>query len=128
MLQFFQDEDEVIILLTLTELVTIATPYYLFVFTHVTTKEEVIFVKAESDDESEYPQRYNQFTINAVELFEGKQPGEWHYKIYEQDNDTNTEPELSGTVLEYGKLILDRAVGFEFTMYDQAQTFKTYNG
>ena len=128
MLQFKQDDAAAVMILTLTELVSIATPYYLFVFTHVTTKEVVAFVKAEADDESLYPQRYNQFTINAATVFANKQPGEWHYKVYEQAGAVNINPALSGAVLEYGKLLLDRAVDFAYAQYDSATTFKTYNG
>jgi hypothetical protein len=128
MLQFKQNDTSAVMILTLTELASVSPLYYLFVFTHVTTKEVVAFVKSEADDESEYPQRYNQFTINAATVFANKQPGEWHYKVYEQESSSNTDPAEAGSVLEYGKLILDRTTDFEFTMYDQAQTFKTYNG
>lgn len=128
MLQFKQDDTAAAMILTLTELVSIATPYYLFVFTHVTTKDVVAFVKAEADDESLYPARYNQFTINPSVVFANTQPGAWHYKVYEQISPVNINPALSGAVLEYGKLILDRAVDFSYTKYDQATTYKTYNG
>jgi hypothetical protein len=128
MLEFKQNDTSVELILTLTEYVTIPTPYYLFVFTHVITKDQVIFVKAEVDDESEYPNRYNKFTINAAALFNGKQSGEWHYEIYQQDNSINLNPTLASGLLENGKLMLLRATEFSFTMYDQAQTFKTYNG
>lgn len=128
MLQFKQDDTAAVMILTLTEFVTINTPYYLFVFTHVETKDVVVFVKGEVDDESSYPKRYNKFTIDPSDVFAGKQPGEWHYTIYEQASDTNIEPSLSGGVLEYGKLLLGRSSEFEFTKYDQATSFKTYNG
>lgn len=128
MLQFKQDDTAAVMILTLTELVSIPTPYYLFVFTHVTTKEVVAFVKSEADDESLYPQRYNQFTINAATVFDDKQPGEWHYKVYEQASAVNINPALSGAVLEYGKLLLDRAVDFAYAQYDSAASYKVYNG
>jgi hypothetical protein len=128
MLQFKQDNTAAVMILTLTELVSLTTPYYLFVFTHVTTKDQVKFIKAEIDDESDYPQRYNQFTINAATVFTGKQPGEWHYKVYEQAGAVNLDPALSGAVLEYGKLYLDRAVDFAYTQYDSATSYKVYNG
>lgn len=128
MLEFKQDDTAAVMILTLTELVSLAVPYYLFVFTHVTTKEVVAFVKSEADDESNYPQRYNQFTINAATVFTGKPSGEWHYKVYEQASAVNVDPDAAGPVLEYGKLYLDRATEFAFTMYEQSQTFKAYNG
>lgn len=128
MLEFKQDDTAAEMILTLTEYVTIPTPYYLFVFTHVITKVQVVFVKAEIDDESEYPNRYNKFTINPAVLFDGKQSGEWHYQIYQQDNATNLNPALAHGLLENGKLMLLRETEFAFTMYEQAQTYKTYNG
>jgi hypothetical protein len=128
MLQFKQDNTAAVMILTLTEFVTLPAPYYLFVFTHVTTKNAVAFVKAEIDDESDYPQRYNQFTIDAAAVFLNKQPGEWHYKVYEQASAVNVDPALSGAVLEYGKLYLDRATDFTYTQYDSSTSYKVYNG
>lgn len=115
-------------ILTLTEFVSLPTPYYLFVFTHVETKNIVAFVKSEADDESDYPQRYNQFTIDAAVVFLDQPTGEWHYKVYEQASSTNTDPSLSGGLLEEGKLILDRATAFEYTQYESETSFKAYNG
>lgn len=128
MLQFRQDDTTAVMILTLTEFVTLPAPYYLFVFTHVTTKDQVKFIKAEIDDESEYPDRYNQFTINAATVFVDQQPGEWHYKVYEQESAVNLDPALAGTMLEDGKLILDRATEFEYSMYEGTTSYKTYNG
>lgn len=128
MLQFKQDDTAAVMILTLTEKVTLTAPYYLFVFTHVTTKDQVKFIKAEIDDESEYPDRYNQFTINAAAVFDGEQPGEWHYKVYEQESAVNLDPALAGIILEEGKLILDRATEFEYSMYEGTTSYKTYNG
>ncbi len=128
MLQFKQDDTAAVMILTLTEFVSLPAPYYLFVFTHVTTNEVVAFVKAEIDDESDYPQRYNQFTINAATLFNGKQPGEWHYKVYEQASAVNVDPGTAGAILEYGKLYLDRTAEFSYTQYDSATSYKVYNG
>jgi hypothetical protein len=128
MLQFKQDDTAAVMILTLTELVSIIDPFYLFVFTHVTTKDVVNFVKAEIDDESDYPARYNQFTIDASTVFANQQSGEWHYKVYEQSSSTNLDPELSGGLLEEGKLLLDRSAEFAYTQYDQQTSYKTYNG
>lgn len=128
MIQFKQDDTAAVMILTLTELVSIPTPYYLFVLTHVTTKDQVKFIKSEADDESDYQDRYNQFTINAATVFDSKQPGEWHYKVYEQESAVNLDPALSGAVLEYGKLLLDRATEFEYSMYNQTASYKVYNG
>lgn len=128
MLQFYQDDNIAPIVVTLTEFVTIPAPYYLFVFTHVETRNVAAFVKSEAEDESDYPQRYNQFTIDAAAVFLDQPTGEWHYKAYQQSSSTNTNPELSGEVLEEGKLILDRAVSFRYKQYDSATSYKVYNG
>lgn len=128
MLQFKQDDTAAVMILTLTEKVTLATPYYLFVFTHVTTKDQVKFIKAEIDDGSDYPDRYNQFTINAATVFDDQQPGEWHYKVYQQESAVNLDPALAGIILEEGKLLLDRATEFEYSMYEGTTSYKTYNG
>lgn len=128
MLQFAQDDTAVELILTLSEKVSITTPYYLFVFLHVTTKDSVKFIKGIADDESGYQSRFNQFTINPAVLFLGKPVGEWHYTIYEQVSDSNTDVTLTGAVLENGKMMLGRATDFEFNKYNLVTTYKVYNG
>jgi hypothetical protein len=127
-LQFKQSDTEAILTLTLTETASISDPNFLFVFTHVLTKEKVKFVKATSQDESSYTTRYNQFTIDPSVVFLDAPIGEWHYKVYEQVSSTNTDEDLTGDILEYGKMILDRETEFEFTSYNEATTYKAYNG
>jgi len=128
MLQFKQSDIDIRILLTLTELSTLQTPYYLFVFTHVTTKDTVSFIKSTDDDFSNYPERYNEYDINPSELFAGKDVGEWHYKVYEQSSSTNTDIANTIGIVEEGKLLLERDIEFSFIKYNQSVTFKTYNG
>ncbi len=125
MLEFKQNDTAAEMILTLTENVTIDNPYFLFVFTHVLTKNIVAFIAA---DESLFIGRYNKFTINATVLFSGQPIGEWHYKIYEQASPSNIDPALSGAILEYGKMILDRATEYAPVMYNGATTYKAYNG
>lgn len=128
MLQFKQDNTAAVMILTLTEFVTLPAPYYLFVFTHVTTKSVAAFVKSEIDDQSDYPQRYNQFTIDAAVVFANQRTGEWHYKVYEQASAVNIDPAAAGGLLEEGKLILDRATEFAYTQYESSTSYKVYNG
>lgn len=128
MLLFSLNDTSAELIVTLTEKVSLNDPYFLFVFTHVLTKEEVKFLKSEASDESSYPARYNQFTINPSVVFANKQPGEWHYNIYEQASSTNTDTDLTGGLLEQGKLMIRRATEFEYTKYSGATTYKTYNG
>lgn len=107
--------DSATFILTLTEKQTTASPDYYFVFTHVITKDQVTFTRLE---ESLFPARYNKFTINGD--FDDKPVGEWHYKVYEDDE--------NGVVLEEGKLMVERATDFDYTKYDSSNSFKTYNG
>lgn len=127
MLEFKQTDTAAVMILTLTELVTLTDPNYLFIFKHVTTKDIVAFVKSGVDDESDYPARYNQFTIDPV-LFAGQPTGEWHYQVYEQADNSNLDPFLSGGLLEEGKLYVDRDPAFSFTTYNTSTTYKAYNG
>lgn len=120
MLRFTQSDISVALILTLSELATEATPDYYFVFTHIPTRETVTFTKANADDESIYQSRYNKFTINPSVVFLDKQPGEWHYKVYEND--------ANGVLLEQGKMMLGREQEFSYEKYDSPASFKTYNG
>lgn len=128
MLQFKQDDTEASIILTLTEQATLPEPNYLFVFTHVTTKDVVPLILLNGDDLSNYAQRFNEFAINPSEVFAGYQPGEWHYQVYEQESAENTDLLAALTLLEQGKLLLDRSEEFAFDMYDSPTSYKTYNG
>lgn len=128
MLRFKQDIASERIIVTLTELVTLNEPYYLFVFTHTVTKEVVAFIKSVDDDFSNYQDRYNEFEIAPSTLFLNKQVGEWHYAIYEQVSSSNDDVANTTSLLEQGKLYLERSTDFAFTKYESAVTFKTYNG
>lgn len=113
------------IIVTLTELATLDSPNYLFVFEHVTTKQVVAFVAGA--DESEFIYRYNQFDIDTDSLFADKPIGEWHYSAYEQESQSNIDPSLSlQPALEFGKMILYGETEFEFDMYNQPVTYKSY--
>ncbi len=128
MLQFKQSDTAAVMLFTLKELVTLNDPSYLFVFKHVLTKQKVKFVKGVSAEESPFPERYSQFTIDATEVFANAPTGEWHYTVHQQLSSSNTDEDLAEGVLEYGKLILDRETAFEYTSYNEATTYKAYNG
>jgi hypothetical protein len=128
MLECKQDDTDIELIVTLTENISLTEPNFLFVFTHILTKDVIAFVMTEQDDESNYPNRYNQFTIDPSTLFAGYQPGVWNYTVYEQVSSTNTDPTLTGAPVEYGQLLLNRATDFAFTKYDSPTSFKTYNG
>src|SRR5688572_7856398 len=118
------------IILTLTELTTLNEPNFLFVFTHTLTKTQVKFVRLETDEESSYPSRYNQFSVATVTTFLNKPVGEWLYEVYEQESTTNTDPALSTGLVENGKMILYPATAdeFEYEKYNEPVTYKAYQG
>jgi len=120
--------DEVVV--TLTELKSLNEPNYLFIFVHSLTKTTVAFVKLNSEDESDYPERYNKFTFNTSVLFLNKPPGEWLYSVYEQLSEDNIDPDNATGLLEQGKMLLNRTVAteFEFEKYEEPTSYKTYNG
>jgi len=127
MLQLTKGQTQEQIIVTLNELVTLTTPYFLFVFTQVTTRQVVTLIKSSDDDASDYPERYNQFEINTQALFGSMQAGEWIYRVYEQESDTNTDPAGLNEV-ENGKLRLYPAANFNYTQYNTPTTYKAYNG
>jgi hypothetical protein len=115
------------IVVTLQEKTTILNPYYLFVFEHVTNKYTVTLVRGQADDLSEYPERYNEFTIDTEAEFGSKALGQWLYKVYEQsDPDNNSEIGLNE--VERGKMLYIKAEDFEYKKYATATAFKTYGG
>ena len=102
-------------IMTLTELVTVNEPAYNFVFTHVLTKEQVSFQLSEADDNSDFPGRYNSFTIDTTQF---EHVGEWHYVVTEAQ---------TGNILEQGKMLITRD-SFNYTMYGGITTYTAYNG
>lgn len=128
MLELHIDQSDEKLIVTLTELVTLDEPFFLFRFKHVETKQVVSFVKGPNDDESDYPYRYNQYSIDTAIVFAEQPAGEWHYEVYEQESADNTDPDLATGLIESGRMLLYRASEFEYTMYNQSSTFKTYNG
>jgi len=120
------NDDKIVV--TLTEFVTITEPYFLFVFTNVTTRQVVNVIFSTPDDLSGYDYRYNEFEINTQAVFAGCPNGEWHYIAYQQTSTTNTDPALSSGVVEYGKMILYPVTGFAYTEYNLPTTYKAYNG
>lgn len=128
MIELHQGQSDEKVIVTLTELQTLNEPFFLFRFIHATTKAVVSIIKSSQEDESEYPERYNQFAFDTNNLFQNQLRGEWHYWVYEQASNSNIDPELSGALLENGKMYLYPPAGFEFEKYDQPVTYKAYNG
>lgn len=113
------------IIVTLTEKVTIVTPYYLFVFNNVTTKAVVKTVKSFSDDLSTALSRYNEFAIPTAELFEDQATGQWNYEVYESA--TETMDSIGLNMIENGKMLL-KAAELTLTGHVPTTTYKGYAG
>lgn len=116
-----------LMVVTLNEFRTITDGSFLFVFTHIETRDVVKVLYNVLEDESDFQDRYNQFQIDTSNVFSGYQPGFWNYDIYEQVSLVNTD-ESGLTRLENGIMKLLRANEFSFTKYSEATSFKVYNG
>lgn len=121
----FGQTEEMIV--TLNEKRTLPSGYYLFVFKNTTTKALVTKIFNFSEDESSYPDRYNQFPIIVSTLFSGQNTGHWTYYVYEQASSSNTDP-TGLTEVENGILQLKPATAFSFTENAGATSFTQYAG
>ena len=114
-------------LVTLNESTTLTNPYYLFVFTNVSTKVEYKTIVNSTSDTSEYPTRINIYTFNTITLFATAQAGQFSYEIYEQESSTNLNPVGLGLV-ECGKMLLNPSVNLIQQGYEPTTTYKGYAG
>lgn len=115
------------IIVTLTEKCVLVAPYYLFVFTHVTTKKVVKKIYATADDFSIYQTRNNEFVINTALVFANQKSGQWQYKVYEQASSTNTD-ETGLNLLENGKLLINEGAKFGYSGYAPSTQYTGYAG
>lgn len=115
------------IVVTLTEKQTLTTGYFLFIFTHYTTKQKVYSIWNFLADDSTSTDRYNKFEIDTNAVFNNCPPGDWLYEVYEQASSSNTDP-AGLTKLEDGILVLEPEIEFERTIYSQPQSFTVYGG
>lgn len=116
------------VIVTLTELTTLANVYYLFVFTHETTKAVINVIKAGSSDLSSYKYRYNKFTF-AAGLFSNALIGKYTYSVFEQLSSSNTNT-TGLNLIETGKMDLNVSATPTdvFNEYSEPTTFSTYAG
>jgi len=120
-----QTAEEIVV--TLNEFRTLSEGSYLFVFTHILTRNIVTKIFTVLSDESADTDRYNQFEINTSTVFLNQPVGFWNYDIYEQESEVNEDPE-GLTRLENGIMKLLPATVFAFEEYSESTTFKAYNG
>ncbi|MBL0233142.1 MAG: hypothetical protein IPQ08_05715 [Chitinophagaceae bacterium] len=118
-----EDKD---LIVTLNEKRTLDNGYYLFVFENVTTRDIVTKIFSFSEDESDYPERFNSFPLSST-VFQDENTGDWRYKVYEQSSSTNTDP-TGLTEVERGIMKLRPATDFSFTEYTGTTSFKQYEG
>jgi len=90
--------------LTLSEVTTVTTPHYLFVFTNEmnTTSTPQLFTSA---DTSAYPERYNLFTLDEptdIALLKGQ----YVYQVYE-----SSTAQTTGVVIEEGRMVVSGPAG-----------------
>lgn len=120
-----QTTEEIVV--TLNEKRTISSGYYLFVFTHFTTRDVVNKIFNFTEDDSSYQNRYNQFDFPTQALFGNKDAGQWVYKVYEQASSSNTN--VTGlTMVEQGVMVLNPAAEFERDQYNEPASIVQYNG
>lgn len=117
---------------TLTERVTLTSPYFLVRMVSRTGRNEKRFILP--SNLSSYKDRYDKFTITETSgtevLTSGTvtltPTGEWDYEIYQQASSTNTTVASAGTLLETGMV---RVIGTDraYTTYDsQNKNYTTY--
>jgi hypothetical protein len=116
------------LIFTLNEKKTLTNPYYLFVFEKVGGGSTVKFIKSAESDESDYPTRFNQFTVNVTTIFNTADTGGYNYTVYEQASSTNEDPDLATGIVEKGKMTLKKATAFALEGYNSTHTVKGYNG
>jgi hypothetical protein len=101
---------------TLTEKASYTVSNYRFTFTHVTTKEVIIFYIPATEDLTTNLKRYNLFQIGT--FFENKEVGQYKYKVTDAD---------TGVILETGSMTL-RGAAVTITGHEIALTITGYNG
>lgn len=114
------------ITVTLNEKRTLDAGYYLFVFTHILTRNVINKIYNFLDDDSAYPERFNEFELDTV-IFNNEPIGMWTYEVYEQASSSNTN--VTGlTQVEKGIMRLLPVTEFAFEKYNEPTTFKAYAG
>jgi hypothetical protein len=122
------------VVVTLNELATLATPFYLFEFIKDDTNETKIFT---ASNVSTSRSRYDEFNITTTtgteDLLNGvidlKTKGYYTYNIYEQVSSTNLNLANITSLVEVGKVYMNDVKNPVRKEYeDQTNTKKVYNG
>lgn len=107
-------------ILTLTEKLTLSSPYYLFELKSDVSNLAVYFI---GTDISTHQQRYNQFTFVEGTTATLNPTGQWTYKVYEQSSSSNLNPINSTSLLETG---IVKVTGTGQTYYANTGTDNTF--
>lgn len=95
---------------TLTEKVTLTSPYFLFEITNQVDNTPIYFI---GTDTSSYPSRINKFSIvegtNNPTLGQiiCTNVGQYNYRVWEQSSSTNLDPANASTLLETGIILVN---------------------
>lgn len=111
------------VVVTLDEARTIETGWFHFVFTNITTNEQLVVTKSFDDDLSAYKSRYNQFVFNTQALFEQLPAGQYTYDVYESESE---EYETGLNLLETGRALIEPSAAA--TTFTGPQTRTQYAG
>jgi len=114
-------------IVTLTESTTLTNPYYLFVFTNVSTKVQYKINVNSTSDSSGFKDRFNEFSFNTITLFATAQAGQFSYEVYEQSSSSNLDP-TGLNMVECGKMLLLPATNLIKQGYAPTVTYKGYGG
>lgn len=95
------------IVVTLSEVSTLPSPYYLFVFQNEMNPESdpILFTNT---DESPYPERFNLFYLDEpvdVELMKGQ----YTYSVYESTIPPTSIDDTTGVIIEEGRMVVSGA-------------------
>lgn len=115
---------------TLTDMVTLSNPNYLFVFRNRATNQIIAFVKTPAQDLSAFKSRVNRFDIDVDSVFTGAAHGIWDYDIYEQASAVNVDP-TGLNALETGYFTYQPASEYKDNQYyngTASATTTVYNG
>lgn len=114
------------IIVTLREKAVIASPFYLFVFENVATKEQIKVIFDNADNQSPFS-RYDEFLINTSTIFATATAGQWNYRVYEQESSTN-EDTTGLNEVECGKMELKKTNNFSYGGYENKASYTGYAG
>lgn len=113
------------LIVTLSERRTSDGFYYLFVFSNTTTSDVVTRQYHYSDDISDYPDRYNEFLIDAG-LFVDAADGQYKYTVYQKKYSYVVDDYTGLLILECGQMLLKPAT--PITRKGYAATTETRKG